>query len=171
MHLLSLLSVLASASVCVLAQDATSTTTTTQPSSTCLAQNILDTCLESVQGRVDACGANEWRCLCDETTSLLTCYDNCPDDGGRNGVAQQRTSYCNAADQLEPTSTTSMTTATTTSTRTSSATDGDATATTSTSTSDGAAASETADDAAGRVQLALGFGVGAGVGLAVLGAL
>ncbi|KAL4999576.1 hypothetical protein BDV10DRAFT_53618 [Aspergillus recurvatus] len=171
MRLLSLLSVLASASVCVLAQDATSTTTATQSSSTCLAQNILDACLESVQGRVDACGANEWRCLCDETTSLLTCYDNCPNDGNRNGVAQQRTSYCNAADQLEPTSTTSTTFATTTSTKTASATDGDTTAVTGTSTSNGPAASETVDDAAGRVQLALGLGVGAGVGLAVLGVL
>ncbi|RDW76274.1 GPI anchored serine-threonine rich protein [Aspergillus mulundensis] len=166
MRLISFISALVSASVCVLAQDATSTTTATQSTSTCLAQNILDTCRESIQTRVDACGANEWRCLCDETTNLLTCYDNCPDDGGRNGVSQQQVSYCNAADQLEPTTTTSTTTATTTSSRTSSATETE-TEVTGTNTSDGAAASETADDAAGRVQLGL-LGVGAGVGLAVL---
>ncbi|KAL4809719.1 hypothetical protein BDV18DRAFT_157467 [Aspergillus unguis] len=164
MRLLSILSALATASVCVLAQETeTSTTTAAQPSSTCPAQNILDTCVDTYRPRLDACGANEWSCLCDETENLLTCYNNCPGDGARNGIEQQRTSYCNTAKQLSSTTTTTTTSTSTTSTSTSTSTSDSS----QTASATGAAASDTAEDGAGRVEMGLGLGMG--MGLAVLG--
>ena len=87
------------------------------------------------------------------------CYNNCPKDGSRAGIQQQRISYCNAAGKLSTSTTHS---ATKTATATSSDTE-------ASSTSDGAAASATADDAASRLEI--GLGAGFGVGLAVLGGL
>ncbi|OJI97638.1 hypothetical protein ASPVEDRAFT_302118 [Aspergillus versicolor CBS 583.65] len=159
MRFLSVLSVLASASVSVLAQETATSTGTSTPKnggSSCDAQNILDACVESIQEQVDACGPNEWDCLCEQTNNMLTCYNNCPNDGSRTGIQQQRISYCNAAGTL---STSSTRPATKTATATSDAS----------STSDGAAASATADDAASRLEI--GLGAGFGVGLAVLGSL
>ncbi|KAL4785137.1 hypothetical protein BJX76DRAFT_325698 [Aspergillus varians] len=161
MRLLSIFSFLATLSVCVLAQDTTSTATSTHTASSCDAQNILDACVKSIQVQVDACSSNEWDCLCEQTSNMLTCYNNCPGDGGRNGVQQQRLSYCNAAGQLSSTSTSSHSI---TATRTT--TSSEETAVTSTS-SEGAAASETAEDAAMRLEMGLGAGVG--VGLVMLG--
>ncbi|BCS25661.1 GPI anchored serine-threonine rich protein [Aspergillus puulaauensis] len=87
------------------------------------------------------------------------CYNNCPNDGSRTGIQQQRISYCNAAGQLS-----SSTTRPATKTATATSSDTDAS-----STSDGAAASATADDAASRLEI--GLGAGFGVGLALLGGL
>ncbi|KAI9376812.1 hypothetical protein BJX61DRAFT_538508 [Aspergillus egyptiacus] len=169
MRLLSTVSVLA-ASVSVLAQGTeTSTATATQSASGCAAQNILDACIDSIQIQVDACGPNEWECLCEQTNNLLTCYNNCPEDSGRFGVEQQKTSYCNAAGAFSSTttSTTTATTAATTTTETATSTVSEA----ATSTTDGAGAAETSDGAAGSVRVDMGVGAGVGVGLALLGAL
>ncbi|KAL2832024.1 hypothetical protein BDW59DRAFT_139565 [Aspergillus cavernicola] len=176
MRLLSVLPLLA-ASVPVLAQgtetstiSTTSTTSTPQAASTCEAQNILDTCIRSIQAQVDACGPNEWGCLCEQTNNLLTCYNNCPEDTGRTGVEQQRVSYCNAAGLVSSSSTTSRTatsTNTSTSTATSTSTSTDSEETGATTTSSGAASAETSDDAAvGSVRVDMGL-----LGLVVLGVL
>ncbi|KAF2004828.1 hypothetical protein P154DRAFT_425830 [Amniculicola lignicola CBS 123094] len=63
----------------------------------CQAQNIVDACLEGIQKQVDACPANDWICLCDNYSSLLTCYNNCPNSVLRPSVQQQVDSYCQAA--------------------------------------------------------------------------
>ncbi|KAL4930098.1 GPI anchored serine-threonine rich protein [Aspergillus undulatus] len=166
MRVLPTLSLLATAAVSVLAQQtetstAPGTQSTSDSDSDCPAQNILDACVDSISGQLDDCGANEWDCLCTQTENLLTCYNNCPNDPARYGINQQRTSYCNAADQLS--TTTTSTSATTTSARTSTATETES----ATSTSDGAAVSETADDRAGRLEV----GLGVGLGLAAMGVL
>ncbi|KAL3489814.1 hypothetical protein BJX62DRAFT_150408 [Aspergillus germanicus] len=168
MRFLSVASLLA-ASVSVLAQGTgTSTSSPAATSSSCDAQNILDTCLRSIQIQVDNCGPNEWDCLCEQTNNLLTCYNNCPNDGGRNGVQQQKVSYCNAAEAAGLlSSTTTSTSATTTSTATSTASQDDDEPT---PTSDGAASSETSDDAAAGVSMDVRLGGLVGLGLAVLGA-
>ncbi|KAL2872159.1 GPI anchored serine-threonine rich protein [Aspergillus lucknowensis] len=162
MRVLSTLSLLA-ASVSVLAQEPeTSNTAPGGTGSPCDAQTILDTCIKSIQRQVDACGANEWDCLCEQTNNLLTCYNNCPGDGGRNGVQQQKVSYCNAAGMFSSTTTSTRTTSTSTST---------ATSNTSSPTGDGPASPETSDGAAvGNVGVDLGLGAVVGLGLAVLGA-
>ncbi|KAL4877169.1 hypothetical protein BJY04DRAFT_198688 [Aspergillus karnatakaensis] len=161
------LTLLATVSVSVFAQDVETSTTTTattqQTTSSCGAQYILDACIQTIQSQVDACGPNEWDCLCEQANNMLTCYNNCPGDPGRTAVQQQRDSYCNAAG-ITSTSTTSTTA---TSTRTSSST---STETEATTTSEGAAAeTEDVDDAG--VKLNVGLGVGGGVVLAVLGGL
>ncbi|KAL3459893.1 hypothetical protein BJX64DRAFT_194056 [Aspergillus heterothallicus] len=168
MRFLSVVSLLV-APVSVLAQ--ATETSTSSPAATggsCDAQNILDTCLTSIQAQVDNCGPNEWDCLCEQTNNLLTCYNNCPHDGGRNGVQQQKVSYCNAAEAAGLlSSTTTSTSATTTRTATSTVSRDDDEPT---PTSDGAASPETSDDAAASVSMDVRLGGLVGLGLAVLGA-
>ncbi|KAL4969001.1 GPI anchored serine-threonine rich protein [Aspergillus stella-maris] len=169
MRFLSAISLLATVSVCALAQEtstssASSPQTTDDSHSSCDAQNILDACVNSIQAQVDNCGANEWDCLCEQTNNMLTCYNNCPGDPARNGVNQQRISYCNAAGQLSSTSTSATATSTRTRTTTASETE------TATSTSDGAAASETADDGVDGLRGSV-VGAGVGLGVALLGGL
>ncbi|KAK8204203.1 hypothetical protein BKA81DRAFT_91805 [Phyllosticta paracitricarpa] len=64
---------------------------------TCAAQTILDTCLTSEKAKADACGGNDWLCLCDTYQSILTCYNNCPNDSARSAVNNQVTQFCGAA--------------------------------------------------------------------------
>ncbi|KAF2466977.1 uncharacterized protein BDR25DRAFT_305804 [Lindgomyces ingoldianus] len=72
-----------------------------KPSSgACQAQNIVDACLKTIQGQIDSCKANDWICLCQQYTNLLTCYNNCPDSASRPPVQNQVTQYCAAAAPL-----------------------------------------------------------------------
>jgi hypothetical protein len=66
----------------------------------CAAQNIVDACVTGYQARIDACNkkGNDWICLCDVYTDVLTCYNNCPDSNERSPVQNQVTSYCTAAE-------------------------------------------------------------------------
>ncbi|KAK8228420.1 hypothetical protein HDK77DRAFT_486907 [Phyllosticta capitalensis] len=63
----------------------------------CAAQTILDTCLASEKAKADACAGNDWLCLCDTYNSVLTCYNNCPNDPARSSVNNQVTQFCGAA--------------------------------------------------------------------------
>ncbi|KAK7532467.1 uncharacterized protein J3D65DRAFT_671059 [Phyllosticta citribraziliensis] len=63
----------------------------------CAAQNILDTCLAGEKAKADACAGNDWLCLCDTYNSILTCYNNCPNDAARSSVNNQVTQFCGAA--------------------------------------------------------------------------
>ena len=65
----------------------------------CAAQNIVDTCVAGYQDRIRACEAksNDWVCLCDVYTDVLTCYNNCPESNSRSPVQNQVTSFCQAA--------------------------------------------------------------------------
>lgn len=73
-------------------------------SSSCDAQNILDTCKAGIQSQIDACTGNDYMCLCDNYTNLLTCYNNCPNDPVKSSVQNQVTQYCLAASPLSASS-------------------------------------------------------------------
>ncbi|KAF2690763.1 hypothetical protein K458DRAFT_412108 [Lentithecium fluviatile CBS 122367] len=73
-------------------------------SSSCDAQNILDTCKGTQQTQIDKCEGNDWMCLCDNYTNLLTCYNNCPNDPVKSSVQNQVTQFCAAAAPLSSSS-------------------------------------------------------------------
>ncbi|EAW22917.1 GPI anchored serine-threonine rich protein [Aspergillus fischeri NRRL 181] len=112
----------------------------------CAAQNIVDACLESMKPQLDACGPNDWKCLCDQSINVLTCYNNCPGHPDSFGAEQTKTSYCNAAQAYSPSSTS---TSAGTATRTSSATQTAETAATTTTTSSGFSPTPSTGAAAG----------------------
>lgn len=70
----------------------------------CAAQNIVDACVSGYKARIDACNknGNDWICLCDVYTDVLTCYNNCPDSNERSPVSNQVTSFCTAAEPYVP---------------------------------------------------------------------
>jgi len=98
---LSVLSLLSIAS----AQTTTLAVPSATPSSSgCQAQNIVDACRKTIQGQIDSCKDNDWICLCEQYTNLLTCYNNCPESNERPPVQNQVTSFCNAAAPLKSSS-------------------------------------------------------------------
>jgi hypothetical protein len=95
----------------------------------CDAQNIVDTCVQGYQSRIDDCNKNpnDFICLCDVYRDVLVCYNNCP--GTSSPLDQQRrqldltclidslekppvqntvTSYCGAAEPLRAAASSSM---------------------------------------------------------------
>ncbi|KAJ2907494.1 hypothetical protein GGI21_003833, partial [Coemansia aciculifera] len=71
------------------------------PPRACAAQNILNTCL-SVQGLMfNTCAYSDWSCKCAAQRTIASCFNNCPDDGGRAAQDGQVTVYCNAAMRVE----------------------------------------------------------------------
>lgn len=77
--------------------------------SSCQAQNILDTCLAEYKTRLQSCEANDWSCMCQESTNIITCYNNCPNDAGMSPAQSTKESYCNALKLSTPTTTSSVT--------------------------------------------------------------
>jgi len=86
------------------AQTATNSASSSSSTSSCQAQNILDSCLQSEKPQLQACAANDWSCLCTQSTNVLTCYNDCPNDPGKVAAQQTMTSYCNAASAYVTTS-------------------------------------------------------------------
>ncbi|KAG9190660.1 hypothetical protein G6011_08748 [Alternaria panax] len=76
----------------------------------CDAQNIVDTCIEGYQSRIDACNENpnDFICLCDVYRDVLVCYNNCPDSLEKPPVQNTVTSYCGAAEPLRAAASSSM---------------------------------------------------------------
>ncbi|KAF2998165.1 hypothetical protein E8E13_002972 [Curvularia kusanoi] len=76
----------------------------------CAAQNIVDACVEGYQARIQSCqkNNNDWICLCDVYTDVLTCYNNCPDSNMKPPVQNQVTQYCTAAEPLRAAASSSM---------------------------------------------------------------
>lgn len=76
----------------------------------CAAQNIVDACVSGYQSRIDACNknGNDWICLCDVYTDVLTCYNNCPNSNERSPVQNQVQSFCTAAEPLRAAASSSM---------------------------------------------------------------
>ncbi|KAF2625392.1 hypothetical protein BU25DRAFT_120786 [Macroventuria anomochaeta] len=68
----------------------------------CQAQNIVDACVAGYQERIKGCqkNSNDWICLCDVYTDVLTCYNNCPESNEKPPVQNQVTQYCTAAEPL-----------------------------------------------------------------------
>ncbi|KAJ8106486.1 hypothetical protein OPT61_g9505 [Boeremia exigua] len=76
----------------------------------CAAQNIVDACVDGYQQRISDCqkNGNDWICLCDVYTDVLTCYNNCPNSNERSPVQNQVTSFCTAAQPLRASASSSM---------------------------------------------------------------
>lgn len=68
-----LLTILATAATTVLAQG--------DPS--CQANYIVEACLGTENGKLAACGTNDYVCRCAAFANILTCYNNCPNDPRR----------------------------------------------------------------------------------------
>jgi hypothetical protein len=58
-----------------------------------ISHSIVDVCTAQYKSRLSDCTANDWSCLCQESTNLLTCYNNCPKDSSMLCL-------CSAADGL-----------------------------------------------------------------------
>jgi len=158
------------------AQSVTVTSSAAVPStsspSNCAAQDILDACLTSTKAILASCAANDYGCLCDQYTNVLTCYNNCPDDPGRFGIQQEVTQNCAANKAYGTTSTIPKDTATKTTATSAAASTGTGTAVTtgfgtgssSTGTSSGSASGSTHTGAAQRVVVSGGLvGLAGGV--------
>ncbi|KIV99286.1 uncharacterized protein PV09_09054 [Verruconis gallopava] len=132
----------------------TATTTAASSGSTCAAQNIVDSCLATTKIPLDACAPNDWQCMCDAQTQVVTCYNNCPGDQDRFAAEQQQTSWCNAAKQLAPSSSSKASTLATSATSAASVS-----SSTASSTKSSASASSTSlqQNAAGVVAPATGL--------------
>lgn len=85
------------ASAAAVAAQTSSPVPTSTGEKTCDAQNIVDACKATIQTEIDKCKGNDWMCLCDNYTNLLTCYNNCPDSAEKSPVQNQVTQFCNAA--------------------------------------------------------------------------
>ncbi|KFH41700.1 hypothetical protein ACRE_075880 [Hapsidospora chrysogenum ATCC 11550] len=88
---------------------------TARPSSgsdDCLADYILNRCLETEMPKAEACDINDYECQCAAYEAIATCFNNCPDDTRAAAVRTQVTAYCS---QVQSTGTPSSTMATTTS--------------------------------------------------------
>ncbi|KAH6652641.1 hypothetical protein BKA67DRAFT_659335 [Truncatella angustata] len=131
-----------------------------QTSSVCLAQPILEQCLVTTQYYLELCTSTDYACLCEKYTSILTCFDNCPNDSRESGASQQKQLNCMNASvysSLSATTTstspgTSAVAATTTTTGTSTSTRASTTSTsgpTGTSTSTSSASTSSQSNAAG----------------------
>jgi hypothetical protein len=134
--------------------------------------SILDACLTSTKAILASCAANDYGCLCDQYTNVLTCYNNCPDDPGRFGIQQEVTQNCAANKAYGTTSTIPKDTATKTTATSAAASTGTGTAVTtgfgtgssSTGTSSGSASGSTHTGAAQRVVVSGGLvGLAGGV--------
>ncbi|PYH92107.1 hypothetical protein BO71DRAFT_411247 [Aspergillus ellipticus CBS 707.79] len=103
MHFLSLFQLVftATLAVTVAAAGAAAAATDNSPAPTSAynqcAKNILDACLNIINPQLKNCEANDWKCLCDQSTSVLTCYNDCPSDSRHSAAADQKLQYCNAA--------------------------------------------------------------------------
>ncbi|KAL7274417.1 hypothetical protein RUND412_002692 [Rhizina undulata] len=62
----------------------------------CAAQYIVDACVQTEDSNT-TCTPNDWECMCNKATNLLTCYNNCPNDSAKFGYQSQQTAYCGAA--------------------------------------------------------------------------
>ncbi|KAF2155561.1 hypothetical protein K461DRAFT_290581 [Myriangium duriaei CBS 260.36] len=76
-----------------------------QSSTACAAQAVLDACLGSTNGQVQACAANDYTCLCYAYQAVKTCYNNCPNDPRAPSAGNQVTQFCIAASQYSTTNT------------------------------------------------------------------
>ncbi|KAL6803006.1 hypothetical protein GGI42DRAFT_323632 [Trichoderma sp. SZMC 28013] len=86
---------------------AVSSTSPDSPSSSCLADYILEDCLGSTTKTANACKPTDYDCLCAAYQAVLTCYNNCPNDIRAPSVQQQVDSYCRTASLLSPKTTAS----------------------------------------------------------------
>ncbi|GAW19753.1 hypothetical protein ANO14919_092420 [Xylariales sp. No.14919] len=63
-------------------------------STACAAETILDACLDTTEGYLSLCGSQDYSCLCDKYTAIMTCFANCPNDDRQYALDSQRQLYC-----------------------------------------------------------------------------
>lgn len=66
-------------------------------SSKCDADYIVTNCLESENAKLEACDYTDYDCQCAAAQSILTCYNNCPNDPRGNDAKGQVQIYCDNA--------------------------------------------------------------------------
>jgi len=69
----------------------------TGTSTACAAQDVLDQCLVTGKGYLDACAASDYACLCQKSNDILTCYLQCPNDPGQSSAQNTKDTNCNNA--------------------------------------------------------------------------
>ncbi|KAJ5893869.1 hypothetical protein N7495_005560 [Penicillium taxi] len=115
----------------------------------CAAQKVLDQCLQTEKFALENCASSDWDCLCTQSTNVVGCYNNCPDDQDRIGAQTIRQQNCANAKAYDPTTTPTATgTWTSTETPTSanwSATSASATSEATSTTSDDSSDSDKSD--------------------------
>ncbi|KAJ9156158.1 hypothetical protein NKR23_g889 [Pleurostoma richardsiae] len=155
----SLAALLAAGASAATATDAASAATTS-----CAADYIVETCLDTENNILASCGTNDYNCECAAYQAIVTCFNNCPDDQRKSQMEGQVTLYCGLASQY-PSSTTSVAKATATgSTSAAGTTDAAAAATTTTGsgtatatgTASTSSSSAAADSGAGLVAMHAG---------------
>ncbi|KAI1308614.1 hypothetical protein F5Y03DRAFT_93331 [Xylaria venustula] len=118
------------ASSSVWADTTTSTTSAASSGSTCQAETILDACLDTTESYLSLCQSQDYSCLCDKYTAIMTCFANCPNDDRQYAIDSQKQLNCANASAFSTQTTTSKTkTASSTSTEDSSETSDAATTT------------------------------------------
>ncbi|KAF9882145.1 hypothetical protein CkaCkLH20_00181 [Colletotrichum karsti] len=63
----------------------------------CDAENIVETCLQSENAKVQACSPTDYDCQCAAYQAVATCYNNCPKDVRAAPAQQQVGIYCQQA--------------------------------------------------------------------------
>ncbi|KAI0868487.1 hypothetical protein GGS24DRAFT_482197 [Hypoxylon argillaceum] len=74
----------------------------------CAAEAILDACLDTTEGYLTLCGSQDFSCLCDKYTAIMTCFANCPNDDRQYAVDSQRQLYCANASAFSTKTTTAV---------------------------------------------------------------
>ncbi|KAI1428564.1 hypothetical protein F5Y12DRAFT_670350 [Xylaria sp. FL1777] len=88
---------------------ADTTSTAASSSTACAAEAILDACLDTTESYVSLCQSQDFSCLCDKYTAIMTCFGNCPNDDRRYALDSERQLYCANASAFATKTTTSAT--------------------------------------------------------------
>ncbi|TVY57009.1 hypothetical protein LCER1_G000982, partial [Lachnellula cervina] len=79
------------------AATSTSSAAASGTSSVCAAQDVLNQCLVTGRGYLDACASTDYACLCQKSNDILTCYLQCPNDPGQSAAQNTKSTNCNNA--------------------------------------------------------------------------
>ncbi|KAI0446245.1 hypothetical protein F4803DRAFT_505151 [Xylaria telfairii] len=124
----------------------TVTTTATTTTTACAAEAILDACLDTTEGYVSLCGGQDYSCLCDKYTAIMTCFANCPNDSRQYALDSERQLYCANASAFSTKTTTTNTATQSSSGDTNAATTTDAASTNKATATTSRGATNTASD-------------------------
>ncbi|KAK4466489.1 hypothetical protein QBC42DRAFT_259017 [Cladorrhinum samala] len=68
--------------------------------SACAADYIVEACLGTERSKLASCASTDYDCLCAGHNSLITCFNNCPNDTRVKDAAGQRDIFCGYASQF-----------------------------------------------------------------------
>ncbi|KAK4229423.1 hypothetical protein QBC38DRAFT_109412 [Podospora fimiseda] len=71
-----------------------------QSSTACAADYIVEACLGTERSKLASCAGTDYECLCAGHKSLITCYNNCPNDVRVKDAQGQRDIFCGYASQF-----------------------------------------------------------------------